>query len=79
MPQREDSQPNSDPAVAAEEEKAKAENKAAFVRLANCLTASRDLGYVRCEKADVWPNGLQLGLNDNPSDLFLDIADIKAQ
>jgi hypothetical protein len=73
MPQREDSPPNSDPAVAAEEEKAKAENKAEFAHLANCLMASRDLGYVRRGKADAWPNRLQLGLNDNPSDLFLDI------
>jgi hypothetical protein len=58
MPQREDSPPDSDPAVAAEEEKAKAENKAAFAHLANCLTASRDLGYVRRGKTDAWPNGL---------------------
>jgi hypothetical protein len=95
--------------VAAAEVEAKAKNKAAYAHLANCLTASRDLGCVCCGKTDAWPNGLAaivikcmfrryklddatamaecqsklmklpLGLNDNLSDLFSDIADIKAQ
>jgi Zinc knuckle len=58
MPLREDSPRDSDPGVADEEEAAMAENKAAYAHLANCLTATRDLAYVRSGVTEEWPNGL---------------------
>jgi hypothetical protein len=109
MPAGEDSPRNPNAATAAAEVAALAKNKAAHAHSANCMTASRDMGYVRGGISEAWPNGLtsavikcmfvldkldnamalakcqarlmrlKIGAKANPLDLFVKIAEIKAQ
>jgi hypothetical protein len=57
MPSREDAPRSTDPTTADEEEAAMAENNARYAHLTYCLTANRDLVYVRRGVTEAWPNG----------------------